>query len=125
MTPPRDAKGLDIEGMIGGLLLAGLLASIGCIAAGLVWHWAATGTLHVDQTLPATSLAAFLVADARTVASGHAGPRRLIDVGIGILLVTPYLRVLASMLYFLVVGNRKYTVFTAIVLALLTWGLSR
>lgn len=125
MTTPPHARRLDIEGLIGSLLLAGLLASIGCIAVGLAWHWAATGTLDVDQTLPATSLAAFLLADARTVASGHAGPRRLIDVGIGILLVTPYLRVVASMLYFLIVGNRKYTVFTAIVLALLTWGLSR
>jgi uncharacterized membrane protein len=51
-------------------------------------------------------------------------PRLLISLGIVALLLTPYLRVLASMLFFAVVEhNWKYTAFTAFVLIVLTYSL--
>ena len=53
-----------------------------------------------------------------------ARPRMLVNLGIAALMLTPYVRVLMSMLYFaLVERNRKYAVFTAFVLAMLTYGL--
>lgn len=113
-----------MEKLIGGILLAGVIASLACIVAGLAWHWAAAGTLRVEYELPTTNVAGFLLADARTVSSLHAGPRRLISIGIGLLLATPYARVLASMVYFVATGNWKYSLFTAIVLATLTYGLA-
>ena len=48
----------------------------------------------------------------------------LVNLGIAVLLLTPYVRVLMSMLYFVFVErNLKYALFTGFVLAMLTYGL--
>jgi uncharacterized membrane protein len=53
-----------------------------------------------------------------------ARPRLLVNLGIAVLMLTPYVRVLASMLYFMLVErNLKYGLFTAFVLAMLTYSL--
>jgi uncharacterized membrane protein len=122
---PARSRGLDMETLVGGILLAGLLGSIGCIVAGLLWHRVEAGAFTLDYELPATDVVGFLRADARTLFSLHAGPRRLVDLGIGILMATPYVRVLASLAYFLVVRNWKYALFTITVLTTLTYGLFR
>lgn len=121
--PPR---GLAMEALVGTILLVGVLASVALIAAGVAWHWAATGTLGLDYTLPATNVGAFLLADVRTLTAHGTGPRRRIDLGIGVLLLTPYVRVLASMVYFAVVArDGTYTLVTAVVLTALTASLFR
>jgi len=117
---------IDVEVLVGWVLLAGLVSSITLIAVGVAWHWVATGTLRLDYVLPATSVADFIVADVRQAASLATGPRRLINLGIAALLVTPYVRVLASMAYFTVAARDwKYTLFTGFVLATLTYTLFR
>jgi uncharacterized membrane protein len=51
-------------------------------------------------------------------------PRLLVNLGIGVLLLTPYVRVLASLVYFATVErDPKYALFTAFVLAVLTYSL--
>jgi len=46
------------------------------------------------------------------------------NVGLAVLMLTPYARVLASVLYFaLVERSAKYTIFTGFVLAVLTYSL--
>ncbi len=51
-------------------------------------------------------------------------PRLLVSLGIAALLLTPYLRVLASLLFFAFVEhNWKYSLFTGFVLAVLTYSL--
>jgi len=48
----------------------------------------------------------------------------LINLGIAVLILTPYVRILASVLYFAFVArNWKYTLFTASVLGVLTYSL--
>jgi len=49
-----------------------------------------------------------------------ATPLSLIALGIVLLMVTPYLRVLASVLYFTVERNPKYALISLFVLAVLT-----
>lgn len=83
------------------------------------------GSFRLEYALPATGVGQFLVADARTLASLHAGPRRLVNLGIGILLLTPYVRVLASMVCFAAARDRKFACFRATVLATLTYALFR
>jgi len=64
------------------------------------------------------------VTDFRQLAAGAWRPRLLVNLGLVVLLLTPYARVLASMLYFaLVERNRKYTAFTTFVLLTLTYSL--
>jgi uncharacterized membrane protein len=66
----------------------------------------------------------FLLTDIRQLGAPDLRPRVLVNLGIGVLLLTPYLRVLASLVYFAIIEHdRKYTVFTAFVLAVLTYSL--
>jgi len=66
----------------------------------------------------------FLVKDIRQVADEDFRPRLLVNLGLAALMLTPYARVLASMLYFAFAEhNWKYTFFTGFVLSVLTYSL--
>jgi uncharacterized membrane protein len=104
-----------MEAVVGWTLLLGVLASLALIATGLAWHWAARGTLQFDYSLPATSVAQFVIADVQQMTETAARPRLLVNLGIAVLMLTPYVRVLASMLYFVFVErNVKYGLFTVV-----------
>ena len=112
--------------IIGTTLQVGVILSLSLIATGLVWHRLRWGTWQwqLDYTLPATTVFGFLVADVEQATGEPARPRMLVNLGIAALMLTPYVRVLMSMLYFVFVErNVKYAVFTAFVLAMLTYGL--
>jgi uncharacterized membrane protein len=114
---------VDVEAVIGYILTSGVLVSLGLVGSGLVWHWMATGTLQLDYTLPGTSVADFIMADVRQSSVAAARPRLLVNWGIAVLMLTPYVRVLASFLYFVVDRDWKYSCFTAFVLGTLTYSL--
>jgi uncharacterized membrane protein len=58
------------------------------------------------------------------LAAGRWNPQTVVELGVCVLILTPYTRVLASMLYFAAVErNWKYTLFTLAVLAVLTYAL--
>ncbi len=66
----------------------------------------------------------FVVSDVATVIRTGFGPRRMINLGIAVLMLTPFIRVASSMVYFGVIEhNWKYTIFTGFVLAVLTYSL--
>jgi len=122
----RDARAKEamMEGFIGYVLLAGVAVSAVLVIVGLAWHWVRTGHLGADYTIPRMNLFEFIVADVRQVVSGPFRPRLLISLGIAALMLTPYVRVLASMIFFaLVERNWKYSLFTGFVLAVLTYSL--
>src|SRR5262249_54262257 len=84
------------------------------------------GNPRFDYTLAGTTVFQFLVDDVHALAAGELRPRLLLNLGIAVLLFTPYLRVFASVVYFAFVErNAKYTVFTAFVLLTLTYSLLR
>ena len=127
--PVRNAAVTERERMdvvVGYILLAGVLTSLLLVAAGIVWHWAREGNPRFDYMLAGTTVFQFLVADVRALADGELRPRLLLNLGIAVLLFTPYVRVLASVIYFAFVEHDvKYTVFTGFVLATLTYTLLR
>ena len=113
-----------MDAIVGTLLLSGVLTSLALIVAGLTWHRLATGHSALDETLAGHDVVELLGADLRLLVQGAVRPRLLISLGIVALLLTPYLRVLASMLFFAFVEhNWKYTAFTAFVLLVLTYSL--
>ena len=113
-----------MELMVGYVLQAGVLLSGLLLAAGLIWHYAATGRLTFDFSIKGMNLYELLVKDVCQAICGSARPRLLISLGILVLLLTPYVRVLSSMAYFAVVErNCKYTVFTGFVFVVLTYSL--
>lgn len=122
---PRARRArVDVEAVVGYTLMAGVLTSLVLVAVGLAWHWIVRGTLQFDYTLPGTNVADFLRADVEQAALAPARPRLLVNWGIAVLLLTPYVRVLASMIYFALVDRDwKYTVFTAFVLGTLTYSI--
>ncbi len=123
MQPPA-MDGLDMEHIVGIILLGGVVLSMALIVVGLAWHWAVTGTLDLSYSLRGMNLFQFLLHNLELIGPGDRRPRVLINLGIVILMLTPYARVLASVCYFAFVErNRKYAAFTAFVLILLTYSL--
>ena len=122
---PRARRArVDVEAVVGYTLMAGVLTSLVLVAVGLAWHWIVRGTLQFDYTLPGTNVADFLRADVEQAALAPTRPRLLVNWGIAVLLLTPYVRVLASMIYFALVDRDwKYTLFTAFVLGTLTYSI--
>lgn len=113
-----------MELMVGYILQAGVLLSAVLLAAGLIWHYAATGRMTFDFTIKGMNLYELLVKDVCQAVCGAPRPRLLVSLGILVLLLTPYVRVLSSMVYFAVVErNCKYTVFTGFVFVVLTYSL--
>ncbi len=116
---------LDVDAVIGGVLLVGTVASVTLVTAGLAWHWVTHGDFSFDYTIAATTVRDFLAADLTQVV-GATRPRALVNLGLGVLLLTPYVRVLASLVYFATIAHDwKYTAFTGFVFATLTWALVR
>ena len=118
------AKRFSIESLVGWILLCGVLASILLLVVGTIWHWLIYGNLRFDYSIQGMNLWQFLFASLRPLASGSLRPRNVTNLGIAVLLLTPYVRVLASMVYFAVEErNWKYSLFTLFVFSVLTYSL--
>jgi uncharacterized membrane protein len=123
-TAMRDDRQARMDALLGYLLLAGVSLSMTLIVIGLFWHYLRTGHLWLDHRLEGMNLFQFVTQEVRLIAQGAIRPRVLVDMGVVVLLFTPYARVVASMFYFMLAAkDMKYTVFTAIVLAVLTFSL--
>ena len=114
----------DMEGLVGYILLVGVLLSVFFLVMGLTWHWASKGKLGLEFPIGGGNLFGFLLLLAQQMISGTFHPRFLVSLGIATLLLTPLVRVIASMFYFAIIEhNWKYTVFTGFVTAVLTYSL--
>ncbi len=119
-----QASGFDMETLVGYILLIGVLVSIALISFGIVWHWLRTGEFGFDYLIGGMDFFEFVLTDVRQLFSDSLRPRLFINLGIATLMLTPFVRVLASMLYFAVIErNRKYALFTLFVLSVLTYSL--
>lgn len=124
MTPKASHHSFDMETLVGYILVVGVGLSMALVALGLAWHWARDGNLVMDYEIKGLNFLEFVVADVRNLFAPGLRPRYFVSMGIAVLMATPYIRVLASMLYFAIAErNWKYTLFTAWVLGLLTYSL--
>ncbi len=113
-----------MESLIGYILLVGVLLSVALLVVGFVWRWERSGNLRFQHTLVGMNFFEFVLTSLRQMASRELRPRVMLNMGIAVLMLTPYVRVLASVFYFaLVQRNWKYTLFTGFVLAVLTYSL--
>lgn len=120
-TREQEAR-MDL--VIGYVLLAGVALAVVLVVAGLAWGWVRHGYLGAHYAIAPTNLFQFVVTDIRLVLSGAFRPRLLISLGIAALMLTPYVRVAASLAFFVLAQrNWKYAAFTAFVLAVLTYSL--
>ncbi len=122
--PDKAREQANMDVLVGYVLAGGVITSMVLIAVGLIWHWATTGSLGLEYTMGGMNFFRFVVSDVATVIRTGFGPRRMINLGIAVLMLTPFVRVASSMVYFGVIEhNWKYTVFTGFVLAVLTYSL--
>ena len=113
---------LDMEPLVCAILLRGMLLSVSLIVGGLAWQWATTGQLGVTGIVQGVNVFHMLIGDLRAVLMGALRPQVLVDLGVVVLLLTPYVRVLASVVYFAWVERQwLYTLLTSGVLITLTY----
>jgi uncharacterized membrane protein len=121
-TPKERDAFMDL--LVGYILRGGLVLSMLLLAGGIFWRWLNTGSFVFDCAMEGTNLYEFFLSNVSRLAQGALRPRLLISLGLIVLLATPYVRVLVSMLYFSVVErDLKYSVITAFVFAVLTYSL--
>jgi len=114
----------DMESLVGYILLTGVLLSVVLLSVGLVWRWARVGSLRFEHSIVGMNFFEFISSTLQKIASRAFRPRLFLNMGIGVLMLTPFVRVLASVFYFAFVEhNWKYTLFTAFVLTVLTYSL--
>ncbi len=119
-----SARQLDMDAVVGYILFYGVLLSLALVVIGLCWRWVETRKLWLDYHIVGMNLFQFVVSEVRMAVLGRVRPRLFINLGIAVLMLTPFLRVGVSVLYFLgVLKNWKYTLFTSFVLAVLTFSL--
>ncbi len=125
--PPEKAQSgrhFDMESLVGYILLAGVLLSVALLAIGFVWRWVRVGNLRFEHSIVGMNFFEFILSTLRQMASHALRPRLFLNMGIGVLMLTPFVRVLASVFYFAFVEhNWKYTLFTGFVLSVLTYSL--
>jgi len=120
----KKVEHFDMEIMIGYILLVGVLISAALLTIGLIWHWARWGNLRFEHSIVGMNFFEFILSTLRQVSSHATRPRFILNMGIGILMLTPFVRVLASVFYFaLKERNWKYTLFTGFVFCVLTYSL--
>jgi uncharacterized membrane protein len=114
-----------MEVLIGYLLLVGIIASSVMLISGMLWDKLATGQVRLEYLISGMNFFQFLFSDMHALLTGsHFGPHLLVNFGIALLLLTPYIRVLASVAFFAVVErNAKYALFTLFVATVLTFSL--
>jgi uncharacterized membrane protein len=113
-----------LELTISYILIIGVVASVAIEVIGILRYYNSNGNLDiVFQPEFALRGVDFFSYSGRTlfqVMSGEWTPIQILSLGIVVLMMTPYLRVVASVAYFGLVRNAKYLIITLFVLTILT-----
>jgi len=111
-----------LENLVWSILLGGLAIALALICAGLLWEWMFLGGNSVTPPISATNLAGYLLITGAESLDMGIGPAVLVYAGIGVLMLTPLARVLASFLFFSVADRDwKFTAVTGFALVVLTY----
>jgi len=121
-----EEKGARLEKVISYILVAGVIASLALLVSGLFFFHLKFGNLNVSNDravyIQGKDFFTFIADQFR----GTSAPvsLRLITLGILALMLTPYIRVVISALYFGLQKNLKFVVLTVFVLVVLTISLT-
>lgn len=117
----------NLETIIGYILVIGVIISLIIESLGLIMYIMSEKTIYIDLNNESTRIAFqdFFVYLSNIVVSifHELNYTNMMALGLVILMLTPYLRVIASVLYFTFTHNYKYVIITLIVLTILTLSL--
>ncbi len=125
-SPDADARGSRLESAISYLLMAGVAISMLLETIGMVLFYQSYGNLNISQDktvfIQGRNFFTFIYDQFR----GQGQPAAIIfmTLGIIVLMLTPYVRVIVSVVYFAWQKNAKYVLITLFVLAVLTISLA-
>ena len=115
--------GTKLETGISYILIVGVVVSLVLEGLGLILYFETTHSVAIDQGsamfIRGSNFFAFLL-DLLFETSRRITALRLMILGIGILILTPYVRAVMSVAYFTATRNIKYIVITLFVLVILT-----
>lgn len=113
---------VDMESLVSAMLRRGTLVSLGCIVLGWGGAWLGYGSLAAAHPLQGNNVWHLLQTSLPQAASPGAWPSVALRLGLAGLLITPYLRVVASLIYFVwVESNRRYALLYGLVVGILTY----
>lgn len=119
-----EVRQWEMDVLVGYILQAGVLLSMLLVSAGLIWAWIDRAKVSLDYHLTGMNLFDLIIGEFKLPTHGAVWPILLVNYGIVVLMLTPFFRVLASIVYFAAyLKNWKYTLFTSIVLIVLTYSL--
>jgi len=111
----------DRESFLAAILKTGLVVGLGLLIAGSLWQRQSTGHVQFERSLQGGNILQLLI-DACRPASALRWPQRFLHVGISVLILTPYVRILASAWYFgYVERNHRYAMYAGCACLLLTY----
>lgn len=122
-TDGIDKREPKLESIISYLLIIGVITSIVLEIIGLVLYFGAYGNLQVSQApnvyINGENFFAFIIERLQNLFVSE-NAILFLTFGIIILILTPYARAIASLIFFAWEGNRKYVLITLFVLVVLT-----
>ncbi len=123
MKMDSDRGEFDFERAISYVLITGVVFSLTLEVIGIATFYGSYGHLHVSESasyfLHGRDFLSFLL-DLFRGGYSREYPILLMALGIAVLVLTPYVRVVLSVVHFMRVGNGKYVAITLFVLVLLT-----
>ena len=124
MTAERiDKREPKLESIISYLLIIGVMTSVVLEIIGLVLYFEAYGNLQVSQApnvyINGGNFFVFIIERLQNLFVSE-NAVLFLTLGIIILILTPYVRAIASLVFFAWEGNRKYVLITLFVLVVLT-----
>ena len=122
MTQASGEEKLDR--VISYILIVGVIASVLIETAGIISYYFTQGNLSItfqpDNSLKGVDFFNYTGQTIQSLLLGGWTPLHIMGLGIVLLMITPYVRVVASVFYFSVAKNLKYLAITVFVLVVLT-----
>ncbi len=113
-----------LELAISYILIIGVLVSVAIEAFGIVSYYSSNRNLSIvfqpSLVLKGTDFFSYAGSVFQEILAGTWTPLQILGLGIILLMITPYLRVVASVIYFGLAKNAKYLFITLFVLVILT-----
>lgn len=119
-----DSSEEKLDLMISYILIVGVISSVVIESIGIWGYYSSTGNLtilfHPQYALKGADFFSYGANVFGGLAKGRWMPVQVLGLGVVVLMITPYLRVVASVFYFGLVRNLKYLLITLFVLIVLT-----
>ena len=113
-----------LDSLISYILIFGVLVSLAVETLGIAGYYSSSGNLNIlfqpSFVMRGTNFFSYVWKLIQELSVGGWSPMQVLSCGIVVLMLTPYLRVVASVLYFGLTRNPKYLLITLFVLFVLT-----